>query len=215
MNEAAFFLLSVLTEIDNAFVLLAFFRRYFPLRPSALLAVVLGFSFLRTAYGRAFSFVLTLPYVPFAAGLLAWLLAGNLLFARDERPELSVVQRILRALTTLVALDFVLGIDQLLVAQAFAVKGWTFFAVTATSLALTLFLVRLFPREFATSPWISRLAALFLWLAGTKLLHHGMSSFSPVEIPSFCTPPVGTILGFGVYLALVVLSSLRRRSRTP
>jgi len=215
VNEATFFVLSVLTEIDNAFILLAFFRRYFPLRLPALLVAVLGFSLLRTAYGRAFSFVLTLPYVPFAAGLLAWLLAGNLLFARDERIELSVVQRVLRALFTLVTLDFILGIDQLLVAQAFAVEGCTLFAVTATSLSFTLLLVHFFPREFATSPWIPRIAALFLWIGGDKLLRHGMSAFAPVGIPSFCTPPIGTILGFGVYLALVALSSLSRRSRTP
>ncbi|RKQ88701.1 TerC family protein [Brockia lithotrophica] len=215
MKEAAFFFLSVLTEVDNALVLLAFFRRYFPLRLPALLVAVLGFSLLRTAYGWAFSFALTLPYVPLAAGLLAWILAGNLLFAREERSELSFVRRILKALVTLVALDFVLGIDQILVAQAFAVEGWTFFAVTATSLGLTLFLVRLFPREFAASPWISRLAAFFLWLAGAKLLRHGMAAFAPAEIPSFCTPPVGTLLGFGVYLLLVALSSLRRRGRTP
>ncbi|MBE3596450.1 MAG: hypothetical protein IMW86_05335 [Hydrogenibacillus sp.] len=195
-------LFNTVTELDNALVLIAVVRRRLRL-PKALIVLLLALlALVRMSTMTLIGIILDRPSVrciigAYAVGLASVLFGQSLgphqAIARPTRRPAFALWQTLQGILAVIVLDMALSMDQLLIGAEWLPDGIWGYVNIALGLVIAFGTVWWLPERLWRSPWVTRVAAVLVGLAGWDLL------------PDICRMP------FAAFGGIVLLFILARR----
>ncbi len=144
-----------------------------PLREQAILVGTLGAVGLRITFTILAAFLLAVPYLRAAGGLLLFWIAAKLLREEEAAGPDRTANGFWAAVGLIVVADFSLSLDNILaVAAASGGNLWLLVIGLAVSIPILMLGANLVASLLERFPWLSLLGALFIVWAGARLIAH-------------------------------------------